>query len=157
MSFIPLVNLKRRVNSEALFRYFLVQVIGSLLLFYVGVVGSIWLRYGNFIYDIFSGGGVLIILMALKLGARPVHFWFPSVVEGLDWFGVLLLMTWQRVAPLRVVRVIDRVPGLILIIGFLSVVVGGFGGLNQLLLRKLMAYSSISHLGWLCFIVVISE
>nr|YP_008378730.1 NADH dehydrogenase subunit 2 [Appalachioria falcifera]AFR77027.1 NADH dehydrogenase subunit 2 [Appalachioria falcifera] len=157
MSFIPLVNLSSKINSEALFSYFLVQVIGSLLLFYVGVVGSIWVSYGNFMYDVFSSGGVLIMLMALKLGASPVHFWFPSVVEGLDWFGVLMLMTWQSVAPLSVVSVVDGVSGLILVIGVLSVIVGGFGGLNQLLLRKLMAYSSISHLGWLCLIVVMSE
>jgi NADH-ubiquinone oxidoreductase chain 2 len=157
MSFIPLVSLRRKVGSEALFRYFLVQVVGSLLLFFIGVTGAIWVRYGNFLYDIFSGGGALVILIALRLGARPAHFWFPSVVEGLDWAGVLLLITWQRVAPLRLISVVDGAVGLVMLIGLLRVVVGGFGGLNQLLLRRLMAYSSISHLGWLCFIVVVSE
>jgi len=46
---------------------------------------------------------------------------------------------------------------LVLIMGAIRVVAGGLGGLNQLLVRKLLAYSSISHLGWLRVIMCFSR
>lgn len=52
----------------------------------------------------------------------------------------------QKVAPLYLLAV--RFGSILFVVGGLSALVGALGGLNQVHLRKLLAYSSISHLGW---------
>lgn len=86
--------------------------------------------------------------MILKRGAAPFHFWFPSVIEGLRWYPNLLLITWQKIAPLIVLSYVIRLNLIIFIIVF-SIIFGRLGGLNQTSLRKLLAFSSINHLGWI--------
>lgn len=47
-------------------------------------------------------------------------------------------------------------PTLLIIIGILSTLIGGWGGLNQTQLRKILAYSSIAHLGWIVLVLQFS-
>lgn len=44
-------------------------------------------------------------------------------------------------------------PLLLVLIGLVSILVGGWGGLNQTQARKVLAYSSIAHLGWIVLIL----
>lgn len=84
----------------------------------------------------------------LKSGAAPLHFWFPSVIEGLNWYSNLLLITWQKIAPLMILSYTINLNLIIFIIIF-SILFGRLGGINQTSLRKLLAFSSINHLGWI--------
>lgn len=86
--------------------------------------------------------------MILKMGAAPFHFWFPSVIEGLSWYRNLILITWQKIAPLIILSYIINFNILIVSI-YLAMIFGSLGGLNQTSLRKLIAFSSINHLGWI--------
>jgi len=86
--------------------------------------------------------------LLLKRGAAPFHFWFPNVIEGLSWINSLILITWQKIAPLILTSYII-INKIILISVILSIIIGSLGGLNQTSLRKLMAFSSINHLGWI--------
>lgn len=94
--------------------------------------------------------------LLLKSGAAPFHFWFPNVIEGLSWMNALTLITWQKIAPLILVSYIIC-SGLIITSIILSVIVGSLGGLNQTSLRKLIAFSSINHLGWILAAIQASE
>ena len=90
--------------------------------------------------------------LLLKMGAAPFHFWLPSVIQGISWLHCAVLMTLQKIAPLALTRYrVCSVSGEVVveIFSICCSVVGGIGGLNQLLVRKVMAYSSISHMGWL--------
>lgn len=46
---------------------------------------------------------------------------------------------------------------MVLTVGIIRVLVGGWGGFNQLLVRKILVYSSISHLGWMILLFVLSR
>jgi len=77
-------------------------------------------------------------------------------MEGLTWINALLLITWQKIAPLILISYLN-LNNFLLIRVILSVVVGALGGLNQTSLRKLIAFSSINHLGWILRAIIISE
>nr|YP_010837722.1 NADH dehydrogenase subunit 2 [Poecilimon cretensis]WGF19457.1 NADH dehydrogenase subunit 2 [Poecilimon cretensis] len=148
LSFIPLMtDTKNTLSTEASLKYFLVQALASsILLFSVILVHlsdmTLLLNQDLFLTLISSS-------LLLKMGAAPFHFWFPGTMEGLSWMNCLILMTWQKIAPfilISYVIVMNTFTSLV-IIG--SIIIGSLGGLNQTSLRKLMAYSSINHLGWM--------
>nr|QLY90305.1 NADH dehydrogenase subunit 2 [Simulium angustipes] len=99
---------------------------------------------------------VILSSLLLKSGAAPFHFWFPGVMEGLNWWNNLILMTWQKIAPLMLISYCLNFNFIFNII-ILSIVIGSLGGLNQTSLRKLMAFSSINHLGWMLAAMMYSE
>lgn len=86
--------------------------------------------------------------MLIKSGAAPFHFWFPRVIEGLNWQRNLILITWQKITPL-IITSYCLTFNLLLIVTILSIIFGCLGGLNQTSLRKLISFSSINHLGWI--------
>lgn len=89
----------------------------------------------------------------LKNGAAPFHFWFPGVIEGLSWINGLILITWQKIAPLILISYNINY-NFFLITIILSIIIGALGGLNQTSLRKLIAFSSINHLGWIIIAII---
>lgn len=78
----------------------------------------------------------------------PFHFWFPIVIEGLNWINNLILITWQKIAPLILLTYCVNFYFFLFSL-IISIIIGRINGLNQTSLRKLIAYSSINHLGWM--------
>nr|YP_009826126.1 NADH dehydrogenase subunit 2 [Shoveliteratura triangula]QIV68417.1 NADH dehydrogenase subunit 2 [Shoveliteratura triangula] len=149
LSFIPLMsNSKNILSTEASLKYFLVQAIASSLLLF-----SLIMMFLMSNMSIMLNNEVFLLLISstllLKMGAAPFHFWFPGTMEGLNWWNNLILMTWQKIAPLMLLSYMIKMNLFFSIIIVLSISVGSLGGLNQTSLRKLMAYSSINHLGWM--------
>nr|YP_010999268.1 NADH dehydrogenase subunit 2 [Synorthocladius bifidus]WPM93114.1 NADH dehydrogenase subunit 2 [Synorthocladius bifidus] len=147
LSFIPLMmSTKNLFSSESSLKYFLIQALASaiflfsIILFYLFLNFKIYLMYYNFM--------MISSTMMLKSGTAPFHFWFPSVMEGLTWNSNFMLMTWQKLAPLMILSYCLSLNMMIFIILF-SMIFGSLGGINQTSLRKLMAFSSINHLGWM--------
>lgn len=154
ISFIPLVinlesNKKRR---EAAIKYFLIQAIASSIVIFRSLI--FFLFGGNFI----SYGFNLIITLALrtKLGMAPLHFWFPEVIEGLNWINSLILLTWQKISPLVILSLFFD-PKVLIFSSMVSAVVGALSGFNQTSFRKILAFSSISHLGWMGRLIYIRK
>lgn len=77
-------------------------------------------------------------------------------MEGLSWINNLILITWQKLAPLIILSISINIVLLYVII-FFSTITGAVGGLNQTSLRKLLAFSSINHLGWIVLNLIINE
>nr|QBF01238.1 NADH dehydrogenase subunit 2 [Stegana sp. 1876 JL-2019] len=155
LSFIPLMSDNNLMSTEASLKYFLVQALASTVLLFAVLILMMKssINYNNnFSYE------MLIILssLLLKSGTAPFHFWFPNIMEGLSWMNCLLLMTWQKIAPIMLISYINM-KSLVLFCVILSVMAGSLGGLNQSSLRKLMAFSSINHLGWMLMALLISE
>nr|YP_010999242.1 NADH dehydrogenase subunit 2 [Rheocricotopus emeiensis]WPM93088.1 NADH dehydrogenase subunit 2 [Rheocricotopus emeiensis] len=148
LSFIPLIMMSKNLfSSESSLKYFLIQAIASAILLFSIIMFFMFLNLkyeNNFIYSSL----LISSTMMLKCGAAPFHFWLPSVMEGLTWSNNFLLMTWQKVAPLMIISYMMNFNLLIISI-FLAMIFGSMGGLNQTSLRKLMAFSSINHLGWM--------
>lgn len=94
--------------------------------------------------------------LILKRGVAPFHFWFPNVIEGLNWTNRYILITWQKIAPLIILTYCLNFFFIIFAILF-SAFIGSIGGLNQTSIRKLIAYSSINHLGWIISSIISNE
>nr|AMH85344.1 NADH dehydrogenase subunit 2 [Drosophila unipunctata] len=156
LSFIPLMSDSNNLKStESSLKYFLTQALASTVLLFAVIL----LMLKNNLNSEMNESFISMILMStllLKSGAAPFHFWFPNLMEGLTWMNALLLMTWQKIAPLMLISYLN-LNNLLMISVILSVVVGALGGLNQTSLRKLMAFSSINHLGWMFSAIMISE
>lgn len=99
---------------------------------------------------------ILLSSLLLKRGAAPFHFWFPNVITGLSWINSLILITWQKLAPIILISYII-IENIIYIFIIISVIIGALGGLNQTSIRKLIAYSSINHLGWILSAIQINQ
>nr|YP_010489367.1 NADH dehydrogenase subunit 2 [Lauridromia dehaani]UWM10778.1 NADH dehydrogenase subunit 2 [Lauridromia dehaani] len=152
MSFIPLISTKlSSSSSEAALKYFLTQALGSSIII-----------FSSSIMFSFSNLSLPLILMAilLKLGSAPFHFWFPQVMNGLLWPQIIILATIQKLAPMFLISYLLNNPlieNMILLSAILSALIGALGGVNQMNLRKIMAYSSINHMAWMLTAISISE
>nr|YP_001542716.1 NADH dehydrogenase subunit 2 [Anabrus simplex]ABM89636.1 NADH dehydrogenase subunit 2 [Anabrus simplex] len=157
LSFIPLMtDTKNLMSTEASLKYFLVQALASAALLF-----SIILMFAFSNNPFYMNTEIFSTLMSsallLKMGAAPFHFWFPATMEGLSWKNCFILMTWQKIAPLMLLAYIIEMNIFISMIILSSVLIGSLGGLNQSSLRKLMAYSSINHIGWMVAAMVVGE
>nr|YP_009116493.1 NADH dehydrogenase subunit 2 [Cherax boesemani]AJD80521.1 NADH dehydrogenase subunit 2 [Cherax boesemani] len=152
MSFIPLISSKEnQLPSEASLKYFLIQALGSAVIILSSTL--------TFSFPSISLSFISLALL-LKLGAAPFHFWFPQVMEGLNWTQIVILMTIQKLAPMFLISYLptEFYTYVILWLGGLSsAIVGALGGINQTSLRKILAYSSINHMSWMLFAMLINE
>nr|AFR24945.1 NADH dehydrogenase subunit 2 [Cyclemys fusca] len=94
---------------------------------------------------------ILTTALAIKLGLAPFHFWLPEVLQGTTTMTAMILTTWQKLAPLSLLTLTAQSmnTSLMVMLGLTSIITGGWGMLNQTQLRKIMAFSSIAHLGWM--------
>uniref|UniRef100_A0A1Q1MPI5 NADH-ubiquinone oxidoreductase chain 2 n=1 Tax=Diestrammena asynamora TaxID=470930 RepID=A0A1Q1MPI5_9ORTH len=149
LSFIPMMSSsKNTMSTEASLKYFLIQALASTVLLFSIILlhlsSSMLLFITNDMFQILISSTLL-----LKMGAAPLHFWFPGVMEGLSWMNCLILTIWQKIAPLMLLSYLVKINVFIIIIIITSVMIGSIGGLNQTAMKKIMAYSSINHLGWM--------
>nr|ABA41411.1 NADH dehydrogenase subunit 2 [Sus scrofa] len=138
--------------TEAATKYFLTQATASMMLMMAIIINLLYSGQWT-ITKMFNPVAMTMMTLALamKLGLSPFHFWVPEVTQGISLQAGLLLLTWQKLAPLSVLCQISQSinPNLMLTMAMLSILIGGWGGLNQTQIRKIMAYSSIAHMGWM--------
>nr|YP_010175538.1 NADH dehydrogenase subunit 2 [Dasyatis tortonesei]QSL98682.1 NADH dehydrogenase subunit 2 [Dasyatis tortonesei] len=157
MAIIPLMIYQHHPRAtEATTKYFLTQATASALLLFAGTMNA-WLTGQWNITEIINptSATLLSIALALKIGLAPLHFWLPEVLQGLNLLTGLILSTWQKLAPFAILLQLYPLlnPTLLMTMGILSIIIGGWGGLNQTQLRKILAYSSIAHIGWMVIIL----
>nr|YP_008592607.1 NADH dehydrogenase subunit 2 [Umbra pygmaea]QWE36540.1 NADH dehydrogenase subunit 2 [Umbra pygmaea]BAN81623.1 NADH dehydrogenase subunit 2 [Umbra pygmaea] len=157
LAIIPLMAQQHHPRAvEATTKYFLTQATAAAVILFATTLNA-WSTGEWAIHQMSSPATITIIMLALslKLGLAPTHFWLPEVLQGLNLTTGLILSTWQKLAPFALLLQISPALNshLLITIGLLSTFVGGWGGLNQTQLRKILAYSSIAHLGWMVMIV----
>nr|YP_009024067.1 NADH dehydrogenase subunit 2 [Mekongiella kingdoni]ADZ56300.1 NADH dehydrogenase subunit 2 [Mekongiella kingdoni] len=156
LSFIPLmVNDKNPMINESSIKYFIVQAVASAMLLFSILVIMLSFPMGGekkLVPSMMINSSLLI-----KIGATPFHFWFPEVMKASSWKNCLGLSTWQKMAPMMGMSYCIESKLFITSIVISSIFMGAMGGLNQTSLRQIMAYSSISHLGWMISSMMISE
>nr|YP_009312478.1 NADH dehydrogenase subunit 2 [Schistura corica]BAV72057.1 NADH dehydrogenase subunit 2 [Schistura corica] len=141
---------------EATTKYFLTQATAAAMILFAATTNA-WITGEWTINDMSHplASTMVITALALKIGLAPMHFWLPEVLQGLDLTTGLILSTWQKLAPfaliMQVAQTID--PPMLTALGLLSTLVGGWGGLNQTQVRKILAYSSIAHMGWMIIVL----
>lgn len=160
-------------SAEAGLKYFILGslasvffLFGSSLVYLVmGTtnLGSLALLFDNLsTFSVLSHVGLLCIGSALlfKLGAAPYHMWVVDVYEGSP---TLTTLIFASIPKLSIVVVLLRLAfvgswssfpylweTLFCICGLLSLLIGCFGGLGEIKLKRVLAYSGIGHVGFLC-------
>nr|WSP03293.1 NADH dehydrogenase subunit 2 [Triplophysa grahami] len=157
LAIIPLMTQQHHPRAvEAATKYFLTQATAAAMILFAATTNA-WLMGEWSINDMSHpiASSMTVAALALKIGLAPMHFWLPEVLQGLDLLTGLILSTWQKLAPLALIMQMAPTlnPMMLTSLGLLSALVGGWGGLNQTQARKILAYSSIAHMGWMIIIL----
>nr|YP_001974658.1 NADH dehydrogenase subunit 2 [Amerotyphlops reticulatus]ACD85887.1 NADH dehydrogenase subunit 2 [Amerotyphlops reticulatus] len=144
---------------EATTKYFLTQAMASSVLLFAATTNA--LHTGLWEIKMLSLPAPTIMMtlaLLMKMGSAPFHFWVPEVLQGVHTKMGLIILTWQKLAPMALILSSEEIlhQKTLLVSAILSILLGGWGGLNQTQLRKLMAFSSISHVGWMLLTALIS-
>ncbi len=158
--------------TEAALKYFIIGAIASGMLLYgismlYGATGSLELKTvamqasqlwptQNLILIV---GLVFVVAgIAFKLGAVPFHMWVPDVYEGAPTAVIVFLGSAAKIAALGLLfRVLlDALPGLfrewqqmLIVVAVLSMALGNLAAIVQTNLKRMLAYSSIAHMGYM--------
>ncbi len=100
---------------------------------------------------------LIIIGLLMKLGVSPFHYWVPDVYSGSPLPMLLIISTLPKFAYLAILIRLSingflsatPIVVLLLFLSILSIAIGNIGALTQTHFKKLLGYSSISHMGFL--------
>nr|AAR28217.1 NADH dehydrogenase subunit 2 [Cistothorus platensis]AAR28218.1 NADH dehydrogenase subunit 2 [Cistothorus platensis]AJO26442.1 NADH dehydrogenase subunit 2 [Cistothorus platensis]AJO26448.1 NADH dehydrogenase subunit 2 [Cistothorus platensis]AJO26466.1 NADH dehydrogenase subunit 2 [Cistothorus platensis] len=156
LAILPLISKSHHPRAiEAATKYFLVQAAASTLVLFSSMTNA-WYTGQWDITQLTNptSSAILTAALAMKLGLAPFHFWFPEVLQGSPLLTGLLLSTIMKFPPITLLFMTSPSlnPTLLVTMALLSTALGGWMGLNQTQTRKILAYSSISHLGWMAII-----
>nr|AQR59428.1 NADH dehydrogenase subunit 2 [Sholicola major]AQR59429.1 NADH dehydrogenase subunit 2 [Sholicola major]AQR59430.1 NADH dehydrogenase subunit 2 [Sholicola major]AQR59431.1 NADH dehydrogenase subunit 2 [Sholicola major]AQR59432.1 NADH dehydrogenase subunit 2 [Sholicola major] len=158
LAILPLISKSHHPRAiEATTKYFLVQAAASTLILFSSMTNA-WQTGQWDITQMTNPVSCLILTtaIAMKLGLVPFHFWFPEVLQGTSLTTGLLLSTAMKFPPMALFFMTSQSlnPTLLTTMAVLSAAVGGWMGLNQTQTRKILAFSSISHLGWTAIVII---
>nr|AEH42378.1 NADH dehydrogenase subunit 2 [Micrastur gilvicollis] len=160
LAIIPLISKSHHPRAiEATIKYFLVQATASTLILFSSMINAQFTGQWDLTQLTHPVSCILLTTaIAMKLGLVPFHFWFPEVLQGSPMTIALLLSTMMKFPPITILFLTapSLNPTLLTIMAIASTALGGWMGLNQTQIRKILAFSSISHLGWMTLILVYS-
>ena len=154
-------------SSEAGLKYFVLSALSSGLLLYgcsliYGFTGStnfnvIANQLNSNEYALTFGIVFILVGLAFKISAVPFHMWAPDVYEGSPTSVTLFFTMVPKIAALTVfIRflyvpffyLIDQWQTILIFLSIASMVFGAVAAIGQKNLKRLIAYSSISHVGY---------
>nr|AGN11697.1 NADH dehydrogenase subunit II [Anguis veronensis]AGN11698.1 NADH dehydrogenase subunit II [Anguis veronensis] len=161
LAILPIISKSHHPRAtEASTKYFLTQAAASALILFSSVMNAQTTGQWSILQlEDPLAQTLLTMALAMKLGLAPAHFWLPEVLQGSSFKTGLIIITWQKLAPMTLLLLTWNQASMLTLtmMGSLSVIVGGLGGLNQTQLRKIIAFSSIAHLGWMATIITKSN
>ena len=167
------LNRDSPLSSEAAMKYFVLGALASGLLLYgmsmvYGATGSLDLggiramSSSNLLHpDLLVFGLVFIVVgIAFKFGAAPFHAWVPDVYQGSPTGVTLFVASAPKVAAFGMAyRLLDNGFGtpalwpnwaaMLSVLAVLSLVIGNVVAIAQTNLKRMLAYSTVSHVGFL--------
>ncbi len=160
-------NRNNSLSSESGLKYFVLSALSSGLLLYgcsliYGFSGStnfdiIALSINDVQYGLTLGIVFILVGLAFKISAVPFHMWAPDVYQGSPTSVTIFFAILPKIAALTVfirflyvpfVNMIDQWQIIIIFLSIASMVFGSVAAIGQKNLKRLMAYSSISHMGF---------
>nr|ADE75563.1 NADH dehydrogenase subunit 2 [Corapipo altera]ADE75564.1 NADH dehydrogenase subunit 2 [Corapipo altera]AGQ48906.1 NADH dehydrogenase subunit 2 [Corapipo altera] len=158
LAILPLISKSHHPRAiEASTKYFLTQATASTLLLFSSMTNA-WFSGQWDITQLTHPMSCMLLTIAIsiKLGLVPFHFWFPEVLQGSTLMTCLLLATVMKFPPITLLYLTSPSlnPILLSSMAIASTALGGWMGLNQTQTRKILAFSSIAHLGWMAIILI---
>ena len=157
-------NTKDLKSNEAGIKYFSLGALSSgFLLFGISMV---YFDTGNFLFQNLSnfthiseiGLSLILISLFFKVSAAPFHIWTPDVYEGSPTISTLFFATLPKFASLiflfRIyhdlnIIEIKSLNYIFQIVCAISLLVGVYGAITQKIIKRLLAFSSINHIGFM--------
>ena len=159
-------NRDNLLSSESGLKYFVLSALSSGLLLY-----GCSLIYGfsnstnfneisqnfNFEYGVIFGMVFVIVGLAFKISAVPFHMWAPDVYQGSPTSVTVLFAILPKIAALTVfikflygpfINLFEEWQAIIIFLSIASMILGAVAAIGQKNLKRLIAYSSISHMGY---------
>lgn len=166
-------------SSEAGIKYFIMGALASGMLLYgisllYGVSGSISLAEVSTFVKSAQGSSLTVALFGLvfivvgicfKLGAVPFHMWIPDIYQGAPTSVTLLIGTTPKIAAFGMVYRLmhDTLPSFafewskfFIAIAVLSIALGNITAIVQTNIKRLFAYSTIAHVGFLFLALIVA-
>jgi NADH-quinone oxidoreductase subunit N len=166
------INRDSGVSAEAAIKYFVLGSIASGALLYgmsiiygvtgsleLGAVGKAVVHLGPNQIGLLFGLAFLIVGVAFKFGAVPFHMWVPDVYHGAPTAVTLFLSSAPKLASFALAyRLLAEGLGglhdpgwkdMLIVVSVLSMAVGNVVAIAQTNLKRMLAYSTISHVGFI--------
>ena len=160
-------NRDNLLSSESGVKYFVLSALSSGLLLYgcsliYGFSGSTNFNEISFNiaanpYGITFGIVFILVGLAFKISAVPFHMWAPDVYQGSPTTVTLFFAIVPKIAALCVfirflyvpfLEIIDQWQMIIIFLSIASMILGAVAAIGQRNIKRLIAYSSISHIGY---------
>nr|AEH42406.1 NADH dehydrogenase subunit 2 [Polihierax semitorquatus]AIT96154.1 NADH dehydrogenase subunit 2 [Polihierax semitorquatus] len=158
LAIIPFISKSHHPRAiEATIKYFLTQATASTLVLFSSMINAQFTGQWDITQLTHPMASLLLTTaVAMKLGLVPFHFWFPEVLQGAPMITALLLSTVMKLPPITILFLTSPSlnPTLLTTMAIASMTIGGWMGLNQTQIRKILAFSSIAHLGWMAIILM---
>ena len=164
------------ISSEAGVKYFIIGSLSTCIFLFgtsliYGLVGSTSFNdISLFMSDLYATPTMLIIglifilvSLSLKISAAPFHMWTPDVYQGAPSIVTTLLSTLPKIAAFGVLirllvypfgEIIIDWGKILIILSITSMLIGSLGALRQTDLKRLMAYSTINHIGFILMALI---
>ncbi|MCB1584597.1 MAG: NADH-quinone oxidoreductase subunit N, partial [Xanthomonadales bacterium] len=157
-------------SNEAAMKYFILGALASGMLLYgmsliYGAVGTLQLdqisqAIASQNNDMFLVLGLIFVIVGIgfKLGAAPFHMWVPDVYEGAPTATTMFIASAPKIAAFALaVRILGQSLDVLMVhwqsmlatLAIVSIIIGNLFALQQTNLKRLFAYSTISHIGFM--------
>jgi len=165
------MNRTSSVASEAAMKYFVLGALASGMLLYgmsmiygatgtldLGAIGAQVANLGERNLILILGVVFVIVGIAFKLGAVPFHMWVPDVYQGAPTSVTLFIGSAPKIAAFGMLirLLVDGLSGMqedwtqmLIILSVLSMAVGNIIAIAQTNIKRMLAYSTIAHVGFL--------
>lgn len=156
--------------TEAAMKYFVLGALASGMLLYgisilYGVTGTLEIarlaeviaQYHNNVFLVF-GLVFVVVGIAFKLGAAPFHMWVPDVYQGAPTSVTLFISSAPKIAAFAMAirllvdgmeSLVSDWQGMLIILAILSMATGNIIAISQTNIKRMLAYSTIAHIGFL--------
>jgi len=170
------MNRDSLASTEAAMKYFVLGALASGMLLYgmsmiYGATGTLEItELAEVLYNGESNRTVLIFGLvflvsglAFKLGVVPFHMWIPDVYHGAPTPVTLLISSAPKLAAFAIVMrllvsglitLAEDWQGMLIILSVLSMAIGNLAAIAQTNLKRMLAYSAISHMGFMLLGIV---
>jgi NADH-quinone oxidoreductase subunit N len=165
------MNRESAISTEAAMKYFVLGALASGMLLYgmsmiYGATGTLEITgiaerlYGGGVNKMVLTFGLVFLVsgLAFKLGVVPFHMWIPDVYHGAPTSVTMFIGSAPKLAAFAIVMrllvngmitMADDWQNMLIILSVLSMAIGNLAAIAQTNLKRMLAYSAISHMGFM--------
>jgi len=140
------------LSSDSTIKYFVIQTVTSLIL-----ITAASLNLNNlFFYSENLISKIATIALCIKAAIAPFHLWLTQITRNSEWPQIVILLTWQKIAPLWVLTTIYSELFITQVI-IVSAIIGRAGGVLINNTKRILIFSSVVHSSWILSIIFINK